>query len=145
MTQDASNLTVKALKQICQTHGVSVSGKKSEIVQRLLEIGLPRSLLGLEPIETSSLSEESETLQDDEGSEEMEISIDEDFDEDSTANDKVELSDTDDIKVFENTMVLDAEVIDGEHSVVWDEAENRLHTQKALMEFLIGKKINEKK
>ncbi len=30
-----------------------------------------------------------------------------------------------------------AEVIDGSQSVVWDEAENRLHTQKALMEFLI--------
>lgn len=30
-----------------------------------------------------------------------------------------------------------ADVIDGPHSVVWDEAENRLHTQKALMEFLL--------
>jgi ornithine carbamoyltransferase len=30
-----------------------------------------------------------------------------------------------------------AEVIDGPQSVVWDEAENRLHTQKALMEYLI--------
>ena len=30
-----------------------------------------------------------------------------------------------------------AEVIDGLQSVVWDEAENRLHTQKALMEFLL--------
>jgi ornithine carbamoyltransferase len=29
-----------------------------------------------------------------------------------------------------------AEVIDGPQSVVWDEAENRLHAQKALMEFL---------
>jgi ornithine carbamoyltransferase len=30
-----------------------------------------------------------------------------------------------------------AEVIDGSHSVVWDEAENRLHVQKALMEYLL--------
>ncbi len=30
-----------------------------------------------------------------------------------------------------------AQVIDGPHSVVWDEAENRLHTQKALMEYLL--------
>ncbi|OYV37007.1 MAG: ornithine carbamoyltransferase, partial [Thiomonas sp. 20-64-5] len=30
-----------------------------------------------------------------------------------------------------------AEVIDGAQSVVWDEAENRLHGQKALMEFLL--------
>lgn len=30
-----------------------------------------------------------------------------------------------------------ADVIDGAQSVVWDEAENRLHVQKALMEFLL--------
>jgi ornithine carbamoyltransferase len=30
-----------------------------------------------------------------------------------------------------------AEVMDGPQSVVWDEAENRLHAQKALMEFLL--------
>lgn len=30
-----------------------------------------------------------------------------------------------------------ADVIDGPQSVVWDEAENRLHAQKALMEFLL--------
>jgi ornithine carbamoyltransferase len=28
-------------------------------------------------------------------------------------------------------------VIDGPQSVVWDEAENRLHAQKALMEYLV--------
>lgn len=31
-----------------------------------------------------------------------------------------------------------ADVIDGPQSVVWDEAENRLHAQKALMEMLLG-------
>lgn len=31
-----------------------------------------------------------------------------------------------------------ADVIDGPQSVVWDEAENRLHAQKALLEFLIA-------
>lgn len=30
-------------------------------------------------------------------------------------------------------------VMDSSYSVVWDEAENRLHAQKALMEFLLGK------
>tara|TARA_R110001606_G_scaffold395664_2_gene568490 strand:- start:103398 stop:104309 length:912 start_codon:yes stop_codon:yes gene_type:complete len=33
-----------------------------------------------------------------------------------------------------------AEVLDGQQSVVWDEAENRLHAQKALLEFLCASK-----
>lgn len=32
---------------------------------------------------------------------------------------------------------VDADVIDGPRSVVWDEAENRMHTQKAVMEYLL--------
>ncbi len=31
-----------------------------------------------------------------------------------------------------------ADVIDGDHSVVWQQAENRLHSQKALLEFLLS-------
>jgi ornithine carbamoyltransferase len=37
---------------------------------------------------------------------------------------------------------VDALVIDGPQSVVWEEAENRLHVQKALMEYLLLGRIN---
>ena len=38
---------------------------------------------------------------------------------------------------------VEAEVIDGPQSVVWDEAENRMHAQKALMEYLLlGKAVS---
>ncbi|MEY2631385.1 MAG: ornithine carbamoyltransferase [Pseudomonadota bacterium] len=36
-----------------------------------------------------------------------------------------------------------AEVIDGPQSVVWDEAENRLHVQKTLMEYLLIGRVEE--
>ena len=36
---------------------------------------------------------------------------------------------------------VEADVIDGPQSVVWEEAENRLHAQKALMEFLLLGKL----
>lgn len=38
---------------------------------------------------------------------------------------------------------VEAEVIDGAQSVVWDEAENRMHVQKALMEFLLLGRVRE--
>ncbi|MFT5420663.1 MAG: ornithine carbamoyltransferase [Candidatus Endobugula sp.] len=36
-------------------------------------------------------------------------------------------------------MEVNDSIMDSRYSVVWDEAENRLHAQKALMEFLLGK------
>lgn len=36
---------------------------------------------------------------------------------------------------------VDPEVIDGPQSIVWDEAENRMHTQKAVIEYLLLGKI----
>lgn len=43
-----------------------------------------------------------------------------------------------DLPAYRGNEVTD-EVIDGSQSVVWNEAENRLHTEKALMLFLLGK------
>jgi ornithine carbamoyltransferase len=37
---------------------------------------------------------------------------------------------------------VDPEVLDGPQSIVWDEAENRMHTQKALMEYLLLGRVN---
>ncbi|MGZ4542966.1 MAG: ornithine carbamoyltransferase, partial [Mycobacteriaceae bacterium] len=34
-------------------------------------------------------------------------------------------------------MEISDEVLDGRHSAVWDEAENRLHAQKALLAWLL--------
>jgi ornithine carbamoyltransferase len=33
---------------------------------------------------------------------------------------------------------ISAELMDASDTVIWDEAENRLHAQKALLEFLLG-------
>ena len=38
---------------------------------------------------------------------------------------------------------VDPEVLDGPQSIVWDEAENRMHTQKALIEYLLLGKVND--
>jgi ornithine carbamoyltransferase len=37
---------------------------------------------------------------------------------------------------------IEAAVLDGPQSVVWDEAENRLHAQKALLEYLVCGRVN---
>jgi ornithine carbamoyltransferase len=36
-------------------------------------------------------------------------------------------------------MEITDDVIDGPHSAVWDQAENRVHTQKALLLWLLGR------
>jgi ornithine carbamoyltransferase len=38
---------------------------------------------------------------------------------------------------------VDPEVLDGPQSIVWDEAENRMHTQKALIEYLLLGKVDD--
>ena len=44
---DASRLTVAKLKALCVLHDLPTSGRKAELVERLLAAGLERSTVGL--------------------------------------------------------------------------------------------------
>ena len=57
----------------------------------------------------------------------------------AAADDKVKQIIVEQLGVDEEEVT--AEVIDGPQSVVWDEAENRLHAQKALLEYLVCGRI----
>ena len=54
MTDEASSLTVAKLKALCVINDLPTSGKKADLVERLLESGLSRNEVGLkdaEPVE----------------------------------------------------------------------------------------------
>ena len=47
MADEASSLTVAKLKALCVINDLPTSGKKADLVERLLESGLTRSEVGL--------------------------------------------------------------------------------------------------
>ena len=53
MTDETSSLTVAKLKALCVINDLTTSGKKAELVERLLEAGLSRSDVGLSDAESS--------------------------------------------------------------------------------------------
>ena len=67
MADETSSLTVAKLKALCVINDLATSGKKAELVERLLEAGLSRNDVGLseaestpEPVEEAEEEEEGE-------------------------------------------------------------------------------------
>ena len=52
VTDETSSLTVAKLKALCVINDLGTSGKKAELVERLLEAGLSRAEVGLSEAET---------------------------------------------------------------------------------------------
>ena len=76
MADETSSLTVAKLKALCVINDLATSGKKAELVERLLEAGLSRTEVGLseaEPVEEVVEEEVVFSLED-----ETTISIEED-------------------------------------------------------------------
>ena len=59
-----SSLTVAALKQLCKDKELAISGKKADLVSRLLKYGASEEELGIEVEETSG---DTEIIEDEEG------------------------------------------------------------------------------
>ncbi|MBM53625.1 MAG: hypothetical protein CMB36_01150, partial [Euryarchaeota archaeon] len=58
MADETSSLTVAKLKALCVINDLPTSGKKAELVDRLLDAGLSRSEVGLSEPEAESVEEE---------------------------------------------------------------------------------------
>ena len=62
MTDETSSLTVAKLKALCVINDLATSGKKAELVERLLEAGLSRKEVGLSEAETVEEAVEEEVV-----------------------------------------------------------------------------------
>ena len=62
MADETSSLTVAKLKALCVINDLATSGKKAELVERLLEAGLSRTEVGLSEVETVEEAVEEEIV-----------------------------------------------------------------------------------
>ena len=62
MADETSSLTVAKLKALCVINDLATSGKKAELVERLLEAGLSRKEVGLSEAETVEEAVEEEVV-----------------------------------------------------------------------------------
>ena len=82
MTSDSA-LTVAALKALCKDRELVSSGKKSDLVERLLKYGATREEVGLEPLE-----EDTEDLEDIVTDDDGELILEEEESVDDDSNDE---------------------------------------------------------
>ena len=113
MADETSSLTVAKLKALCVINDLPTSGRKAELVERLLEAGLSRSEVGLSELEAVEEAAEEEivlSLED-----ETTIAIEEDEPEPVETVKEAVLEDDDDVL----EAVLVADVVDDEPEEVF--------------------------
>ena len=113
MADETSSLTVAKLKALCVINDLPTSGKKAELVERLLDSGLSRSEVGLSELEAVEEAAEEEivlSLED-----ETTIAIEEDEPEPVETVKEAVLEDDDDVL----EAVLVADVVDDEPEEVF--------------------------
>ena len=132
MTDETSSLTVTKLKALCVINDLATSGKKAELVDRLLEAGLSRNEVGLsesestpEPVEEAKEEEVVLSLED-----ETTISIEEDEPE------SIEEPEED---VLEAVLV--ADVVDEESEEVFTPAESKRQDAATLADMIKNPKV----
>ena len=134
MTDETSSLTVAKLKALCVINDLATSGKKAELVERLLEAGLSRNDVGLseaestpEPVEEAEEEEVVLSLED-----ETTISIEED--EPESIEEPAEDED-----VLEAVLVVDA--VDEEPEEVFTPEESKRQDAATLADMIKNPKV----
>ena len=134
MTDETSSLTVAKLKALCVINDLATSGKKAELVERLLEAGLSRNEVGLseaestpEPVEEAEEEEVVLSLED-----ETTISIEED--EPEAIEEPAEDED-----VLEAVLV--ADVVDEEPEEVFTPVESKRQDAATLADMIKNPKV----
>ena len=114
-----STLTVAKLKALCVLNDLGTSGKKSELLQRLLDSGLDREELGL-PAD-SSVTKDSEAIDD-----EVVFSLE----DDDTITPDIEPEVSDSVKQKPVEVILEAEILDADLVEISEEIEKPKPTIK---------------
>ena len=109
-SEEISTLTVAKLKALCILNDLPTSGKKSELVERLLESGLSKKEVGLpQPEEERTVEQPAkETPKEESPREEIVLSLEDEDTLTPVVEKSVEKSET------SSSMILDAEILDAE-------------------------------
>ena len=138
MADETSSLTVAKLKALCVINDLPTSGKKAELVERLLEAGLGRKEVGLSEPESPQDAEEEVVLS---LEDETTISMEDDepvVEKESQKADEPEEED-DDEGVLEAVLV--ADVVDDEPEEVFTPVESKRQDVKTLADMVKDPKV----
>ena len=135
MADETSSLTVAKLKALCVINDLATSGKKAELVERLLEAGLGRKEVGLSEPESEPEVEEEVVLS---LEDETTISMEDDVPTVEKEPQEAEQED-DDEDVLEAVLV--ADVVDDEPEEVFTPVESKRQDVKTLADMVKDPKV----